>query len=517
MRRVALLLIVFFLPSLSQAVSNEALQSLAAKLERWEIEEAWEEVRVLLGTEPREARLLELASQIAFHRGDYEEARRLARSALEAGGGEERLKGFLSLIEETLGAVSPLKRYETSHFVIHLDEARDGILIGYLTETLERTCEAMAAIYGFRPKEKVRVEIFPDARSFFFASSLMAADIEKGAVGLTRFNKLMLLSPGALVHGYRWLDAISHEYLHYLIVRMTANNAPVWFHEGLAKFEESRWREGPSYLSPLHQGLLLRAIAEGKLIPFDRMEPSVIRLETPEEVQLAYAQAASAIEFLLSKAGYQGLREAMKRMAGQSRRGAKEAIEGVLGMAFEEFVREWRRFLAAKDLKGPKEGGVRRHRLKEGKSEEERLDLEEIRSIVARNRAHLGDLLRSRGRMEAAVLQYRRGLEEAPDSTPILNRLSSVLIQLKREEEALPLLQRARELSPDHPAPYANLGKAYLRLREFGRARESFLESIHLNPFDPEVHLGLAEAYERLGEEAPALKEREIARRLGQR
>jgi hypothetical protein len=150
---------------------------------------------------------------------------------------------------------------------------------------------------GFQTKEKIRVEIFPDTKAFYFASSLSARDIEvAGAVGLTNFNKLMVLSPRALVYGYRWLDAISHEYMHYLIVKLTSNKAPIWFHEGLAKYEETRWRNGPSYLSLLYQTLLARALAERKLIGFDRMEPSLLRLETPEEVQLAYAQAASAIE-----------------------------------------------------------------------------------------------------------------------------------------------------------------------------------------------------------------------------
>ena len=115
----------------------------------------------------------------------------------------------------------------------------------------------MARRYGFQAKEKVRVEIFPDTRAFFYASTLSARDIEvSGAVGVTQFNKLMLLSPRALVYGYRWLDSISHEYMHYLIVKLTANKAPIWFHEGLAKYEETRWRSGPSYLSPLYQNLL---------------------------------------------------------------------------------------------------------------------------------------------------------------------------------------------------------------------------------------------------------------------
>ena len=66
--------------------------------------------------------------------------------------------------------------------------------------------------------------------------------------------------------------------------------------------------------------------------------------------------------------------------------------------------------------------------------------------MVARNRAHLGDLLKERGRTGAAVLEYRRALAENPDSVPVLNRLSSVLIGLEREEEALELLNRAQEI-----------------------------------------------------------------------
>ncbi len=105
---------------------------------------------------------------------------------------------------------------------------------------------------------------------------------------------------------------------------------------------------------------------------------------------------------------------------------------------------------------------VRHYKIKEGKADEERLDMGEIKSLVARNRAHLGDLLRERGRMEAAVLEYRRALADARDSVPIINRLSEVLILQSRYEEALDLLKRSKEISPDHPTPYTNMGQIYL-------------------------------------------------------
>ena len=335
-------------------------------------------------------------------------------------------------------------------------------------------------------------------------------------MGLTQFNKLMLLSPRTLVYGYRWLDALSHEYMHYLIMKLTANKAPIWFHEGLAKYEETRWRNGPSYLSPLYQTLLAHALADGKLIDFDRMEPSLIKLETPEDVQLGYAQAASAIEFIIAKAGHPGLAEIMNRMGTYTDKGASAPINAVLGLNFQEFEGGWKEFLKSRGLKAVSGVNVRRFKIKEGRANEESMDMEEIKSLVARNRAHLGDLLKERGRMGAAVLEYRRALAETQDSVPLMNRLSAVLVGLGRDEEALQLLQRARELSPDHPTTYTNLGQACMQLKDFKGAKEAFLTSIQINPFNPEVHRDLATVYEMLGERTAAVQEKEIARRLVQ-
>jgi len=505
---------IFLLPLEVKAVSSEALKSLSAKLEQWDVEEAWSEIKTLLTKEPKDPKLLDLASHIAFYRGDYRESLRLMKSALELEEEESR-RGFVLFLDGTIGVTQSFKKYESPHFLISLDEKQDGILADYLLDTMEKTYHFMVEHYGFDPKEKIRIEIFPDTKAFYYASSLSARDIEvAGAVGIAQFNKLMVLSPRALVHGYRWLDAISHEYMHYLIIKLTANKAPIWFHEGLAKYDETKWRKGSSYLSPLYQTLLSKALAEGRLIKFEKMEPSLVKLETPDDVQLAYAQAASAIEFIISKVGHEGLREIMKSMTKSETGGAREAIQAVMGMEFGEFEKSWKEFLASKDLKGVDGVNVRRLKIKGGIADEERLDLEEIKSMVARNRAHLGDQLKERGRVGAAVIEYRRALTENPNSVPVLNKLSSVLIGVEREKEALELLVKARDLAPDHPPAYTNLGKIFLKHKEFKSAMESFQAAIQLNPFNPEVHLGLAEAYEMVGEKAAGLKEREIAKKL---
>jgi Flp pilus assembly protein TadD len=246
------------------------------------------------------------------------------------------------------------------------------------------------------------------------------------------------------------------------------------------------------------------------------MEPSLVQLEKPEDVQLAYAQAASAIEFIIARAGHERLREIMNRMAGATMRGASEAIREVLDLQFSDFEEKWREYLAFKELK-PVDGVVlHRYKVKEGKADEQRIDMEEIKSLVARNRAHLGDRLKERGRISAAVLEYRRALAENRDSVPIMNRLSSALIDLGRDEEALDILNRVKKISPDHPTPYTQMGQIYMKLKDFKKAREAFEDSIQINPFNPEAHLGLANACEMLGDQSGATREREIAKRLSQ-
>jgi tetratricopeptide (TPR) repeat protein len=509
---------LFPFSSLAQPAFPENLRDLTAKLERWEVEEAWTEAQKYLAREPKSPQVLELAAQIAFHRGDYPEALRLMRSSLETGEEDERKRAFALFVEETIGVVGSYARIESPHFIIHLEEKQDGILKDYLIDTLEKTYETMARQYGFAPKEKVRVEVFPDTKAFYYASTLSARDIEvTGAVGLTQFNKLMLLSPRSLVYGYRWLDSISHEYMHYLIVKQTANKAPIWFHEGLSKYEETRWREGPSYLSTAYQNLLARALVANRLIPFEKMEPSLVKLENPEDVHLAYAQAASAIEFIIGKAGHESLREIMNRMSAASTRSAGEALRAVLNVGFTRFEQEWKEFLAAKGLKEAGGAGVRRYKIKEGKANEETVDLEEIKSLVARNRAHLGDLLRERGRVAAATAEYRRALNENRESVPVINRLASALLHLDRPGEALEMLLRAKELAPDHPAVFTQLGRVYLKLGKFKEAREAFQEVIQVNPFNPEVHHDLSLVYEALGEKDSAQRENEVFRKLTQR
>ena len=135
------------------------------------------------------------------------------------------------------------KRYESAHFILFADDRRDGILAHPALDALEKATERPAPSWALSER-KSAVEIAPDATSFNAISTLSLRDIEEtGAVGICKFNKLMIISPRALSFGYRWLDSLSHEYQHYAIVGLSNNQAPIWLHEGMARFYETRWRK----------------------------------------------------------------------------------------------------------------------------------------------------------------------------------------------------------------------------------------------------------------------------------
>ncbi|MDO8700117.1 MAG: tetratricopeptide repeat protein [Deltaproteobacteria bacterium] len=475
-------------------------------LDAWRIPQAEELAATWLRENPKSADGLDLDARAKFYQGRYSEALATIDRALAIDSSDKRRQGWKLLTQFTLDVVKTLKRYESAHFVVFLDDKRDGILASYALETLEKSYEAIGAELDYYPKEKVRVEIAPDAVAFNAISTLSQRDIEEtGAVGICKFNKLMIISPRALSFGYRWADSLSHEYLHYAIVGLSNNQSPIWLHEGMARFYETRWRKparakdaAEDYLTPANQTLLVRALEKNQFIGFKKMEPSLIYLETPEQVQLAYAEAASAVDFINRSKGGAGVRDLLATLVEHP---TPEAIEKIFGLSFSAFETAWKSFLKDKGLKEIEGSHVRKFKVKKDqKEDEEVVELKEIQSAVARNRAHLGDQLLEKGRALAAANEYQRALQASPHSPIILNKLGRVLIQLSRSEEALAALKKALEVDSDNAGTYVQLGRLHYAAKKYAESKSMLEEAIQINPFNPQIYRLLMEVYAALGE-----------------
>ena len=78
-------------------------------------------------------------------------------------------------------------------------------------------------------------------------SPLTETDIETtGTIALSKYNKLMVVSPRATIFGYPWMDTLAHEYTHLVVSRISNDAVPVWLQEGIARYEQTRWRRPPT-------------------------------------------------------------------------------------------------------------------------------------------------------------------------------------------------------------------------------------------------------------------------------
>jgi tetratricopeptide (TPR) repeat protein len=480
-------------------------------LERWQAEAArqWAEKRLV--SEPQHPVWRFLLGEALFELGHYAEALETLDSLLKVAP-HPRIQAYREFVAQTIQSTATLQPIETAHFRIFLDLEKDAALASYVAEVLEQSYQRLGEIFRFTPTEKMRVEIFPTTATFYPASSLSTRDIEvSGAIGICKFNKIMLLSPRNLARGYRWTDALSHEYIHYIVVQLSHNRAPIWLHEGIAKYFESAWRLPPgAWLDRRSESLLAHALRHNSFVGLKNMDPSLVKLDTTYQVQLAYAEASSAIDFIVQQRGAEGLLGVLQALRQTREGGAAEAVARVMGMAFDTFQEQWQQFLVAKQLQEHQGVHLPRFELKpEGKMPTDELQ-QELQSNTARLQARLGDRLRHNGRAPAAAAEYRRALTQDPYSPYLLNKLASVLMAQGEWQQALSPLQRAQQLSSDDAVTYTNLGRLYVALQDFAQARAALLEAVQINPFDPAIHMYLAESYRQLGQSDKAQQEQQL-------
>ena len=303
----------------------------------------------------------------------------------------------------------------------------------------------------------------------------------------------------------------SHEYIHYIIVQLSHNRAPIWLHEGIAKYFESAWRLPlGAWLDRRSESLLAHALRHNSFVGFKNMDPSLVKLDTTYQVQLAYAEASSAIDFIVKQRGAEGLLGVLQALRQTQEGGAAEAVARVMGMSFDTFQEQWRQFLVAKQLQEHQGVHLPRFELKqEGKMLTDELQ-QELQSNTARLHARLGDRLRQNGRAPAAAAEYRRALDQDPYSPYLLNKLASVLMAQGEWQQALPHLQRALQVASDDVTTYTNLGRLYIGLQDYAQARAALLEAVQINPFDPTIHMHLAESYRQLGQSDKAQQEQQL-------
>ncbi|MHB1843947.1 MAG: peptidase MA family metallohydrolase [Deltaproteobacteria bacterium] len=503
--------------SLSQAAPSSGLkmefEEAEARLESWDLPAAEKLAQDMAARFGKGAATDEMLGRVRFYEGDYagavallehsqSEVARLAKASLE------ELRGY----DERASA----------HFVVRFPKGKDEILAGYALDTLELAYDRIGQDLGLFPKEKVRVEILRDPAALSRLSPLTEKEIHaSGTIALCKFNKLMVTSPRALVTGYAWQDTLAHEFTHYLVTQRSDDTVPIWLHEGIAKFEESRWRgDAGLALSPAAKALLARRLRENRLITFAQMHPSMALLPNQEDATLAFAEVFTAIEFLYRA---HGGKRALQTLLDELRAGKSDeaAVADVTGEPFSSFQRDWKAYLRQRPM--PSELlplSQERLRFKDASSARPRQradepdygELAEIDDPAARRFAHLGELLHARKRIEAAIVEYGKASQRIGARSPSLSNVYALaLLSDGKPAEAERVLRASLVPFPQVAQTHLHLAEVLLVAKRWRDARAELLSANAIDPFDPAIHLGLAQADRSLEDAKGAEAEAQIA------
>ena len=481
----------------------------------WDIEgasAAADRAREISVTDADKARSDYYSALVEFHKGNYDTAGGYAQKALSSEAFDLD-SGFLKFVSEVAEKKPGFKELRTDNFIIRYADPRDRIVAEYGKDVLEKSRFEIGLDLKTYPEEPVVVEIYPDMESFTLASTLPSKNVKTtGVVGICKFNRIMILSPRLLPRGYTWSDTLAHEYVHYLVFLKSANTVPVWLHEGIAKYEEKRWKEKKSdVLSPLYETILAGALRKDELVPIEKMHPSLALLETATEAQLAFAQAGTTIDYLVENWGGDALVELI--LAIKETNDYKEAVRQVTGLEFETFYESWKDDLESKGLQEKipdlKLKGIRISNNEEP-SEDNSEDLVDIDDKRARDHTRIGDLLKLRGRVRSSVFEYEKALEYDPASPIISTRLASSLAASGNTERAQEVLGPVLDIYPGSIDLHMILGRIYREKGNLSKAEESYRTAISINPFDPEIHDALIAVYEKQGKKESADRERQM-------
>jgi len=388
-------------------------------------------------------------------------------------------------------------------------EEKDAILVDYALNTLEKAYRAVGNDLDYFPKEPVLVEVFPDAESFCTISTLTKEEIEtSGTVAICLFNRVIITSPRLQPRGYQWLDTLTHEYVHYVIMKKTYNRVPIWLHEGIAKYEENRWQENITPKLPVSlENLIAEAVEKDYFITFEQMHPSLAKLKKREDTALAFAEVFTVIDYIFNRGGYPLLVSILDRI--RNGKSTEDAVSSETGVSFDEFEKSWLQELKQKNFR--KIHGIRilPTQLKESSTMID--DVESVAEIEvkdARKYAILGDLLRHEGLHGAAIVEYEKAFRKAGNISPqIQNKLATAYIMDTQYTKAEEILKVALEYYPEYTTTYISLGELYQRKGEYDAAIEILSQANHINPFNPIIHKNLALLYDKLNRKEDAATE----------
>jgi hypothetical protein len=344
--------------------------------------------------------------------------------------------------------------------IVDLQDDEDRALVPLLAETAIKVRAQLQKDLGVELALPLRIDLVRDQFTLAAMTGLPEqAARTTGTVAVAKWGRVTMLSPRAMSHGYPWLDTLAHEMTHLALSQGTRDRAPLWLQEGVAKREETRWRD-PQPLDdvPPVDTVALVGMERGLGRSLDQLGPSIAMLPTAEEAAVAFAEVHSFIRFWTKEMGDHGLPDLVRDLKSSLVPDAVDsAIRDVSGVDLAGWDKRWRAHLA------------------QG-SHELAPDLAPAASIphmqeIAK-RVRLGDLLGERGHHQAAAIELSRAQALVPTDASVRCWLAAALLGTGDRANAAMLVDKVEDVHSRfgrwwslhgllHPEPVADADRAF--------------------------------------------------------
>jgi tetratricopeptide (TPR) repeat protein len=495
-------------PATVQACAAAATQEIDRALHAWQLEDALARVQTALADAPGDAGVQRAAAEVLHQRGAHLQALALLPQASGSRRTHAAAEDLRAVLEASASFAPAFMYRDTAHFrIAYLD--KDEVLATYAEAVLEAAYRRIGADLQFLPAErgeKIVVEIYPDAQGLAGATGLTVKEIEtSGTIAVCKFHRLMITSPLATLEGYAWADTLAHEFTHLLVSKKSRNTIPIWLHEGIAKYFESRWRGAAGLaLNPFGENLLRDAVKTNQFITLSQMHPSMALLPSQDDAALAFAEVFTLVQYIDQRFGTAAIARILQRCG----EGVPldTALSEVLHLTPPALEKAWKKSLLQRHFVDHPDAVPQRIRLRETQEgAPQKKPAETAQSLALHHAARLGELLQLRGHKQAASMAYTRALALGGSRSPTLVvSASRALVDLQHNDAALSLLRPLLRQQPYHTDANLLAGRLSFMQKDYAAA-QSYFEAIRLtNPYNPELHMALQALYGRRGDTAAA-------------
>lgn len=252
------------------------------------------------------------------------------QKALEIKPEDEAMRQKVEKVQKEIKLEDKMWEFETPYFEAKLYKEY-SVDIGLLRDVLRKVYKDVGKDLEYYPPEGTQIMFYTeeDFRGIFKKSGIVRGFYD-GTIRLIFIPDFRDPSFAAF---------IAHEYTHAIVSILTNNNAPPWLQEGIAVYEQSKY-------IPANEKLLKEVVTSGKKLTLKELDAGFRMMEHQGIVGLSYEGAYSAVEFIIDKWGWGGLRRLLSRIKEEGH--FANALDEEYYISVSTFEEMWNEYLKKK-------------------------------------------------------------------------------------------------------------------------------------------------------------------------